>query len=116
MILLDACVPHKFQRLLKTWGYDAGLISDHLRPDAPDDDVIKMAQELDAVLLTVDLDFSHIFDYPPGDYVGIIVMRYHVIQESQIIQSLKQAVDDLYRDEFRGVLVIVEAGRYRTRR
>jgi predicted nuclease of predicted toxin-antitoxin system len=116
MILLDACVPRKFQRLLKAWGYDAGLITDHLQSDAPDADVIKLAQELDAVLLTVDLDFSHIFDYPPGDYAGIVVMRYHVTQETQIIESLKQAVDELYRDELRGALVIVESGRYRIRR
>jgi hypothetical protein len=44
MILLDNCMPHRYQRLLQEWGYDT---------------------ELDAALLTDDLDFSNIlvFDH-----------------------------------------------------
>jgi predicted nuclease of predicted toxin-antitoxin system len=115
-ILIDHCVPRKFHRLLSGRGYPASLLAEHGAPDTPDLDVIALAQTLDAALLTVDLDFANILNYPPGDYVGIIVMRYEADQEAQLITSLQQALEDLYRDPLRGVLVIVEPLRYRIRR
>ncbi len=115
MILLDNCVPHRYLRLLREWGYDATLMTAHIPADAPDTDVIALADELDAVLLTVDLDFSNILDYPPSDYNGIVVMRYQIQDEAELDDTLKSALEDLYRDDLRGVLVIVAPGRYRIR-
>lgn len=115
-ILLDHCVPRKYLRLLQSWGYDATLLSEHTTPDAADNDVITLAQTLDAVLLTVDLDFANILDYPPNDYAGIVVMRYEASDESLLVATLQQALADLYREPLRGVLVIIEPTRYRIRR
>ncbi len=75
-ILIDQCVPRKFHRLLKSWGYTASLVQEHIPANSPDPDVLQTAQQIDAALLTVDLDFSNILDYPPANYVGMIVMRY----------------------------------------
>lgn len=115
-ILLDQCVPRKFARLLKEWGYEATLLQSHTKSDAPDESVIQKAQELDAVLLTVDLDFANILDYPPKDYAGIVVLRYQPEDEAEITATLKQALKDLHRESLRGVLVIVSTQRYRIRR
>jgi hypothetical protein len=87
----------------------------HTSSPAADPDVIALAQRLDAALLTVDLDFSNILDYPPGDYAGIIVMRYKLADEALMDASLKTALVDLYRDGLRGMLVIASPGRYRVR-
>lgn len=115
MILLDHCVPRRYLRLLREWGYDATLMTEHIPADSPDTDVITLAGELDAVLLTIDLDFANILDYPPSSYSGIVVMRYHIQDEAELDHTLKSAMDDLYRDNLRGVLVIVSPGRYRVR-
>jgi predicted nuclease of predicted toxin-antitoxin system len=115
MILLDNCMPHRYQRLLQEWGYDVSLLSDHIAADAPDSDVIALATELDAALLTVDLDFSNILDYPPQKDGGIIVMRYKIQDEAEADVSLKTALDELYRDGLCGVLVIVSPRHYRVR-
>ena len=115
MILLDNCVPRRYLRLLRGWGYDAALLSDHIPADAPDPDVIALAGQLDAVLLTVDLDFANILDYPPENYGGIAVMRYQIADENALDETLKSALADLYRDGLRAVLVIVSPGRYRVR-
>ena len=114
-ILLDQCVPVKFLRYLRDWGYEATLMSEHIQVDAPDEDVIALAQRLDAALLTVDMDFSNILIYPPDQYAGIIVMRFRVQEESMLVNSLQTALNDLYRDGLRKVLVIVESDRYRIR-
>ena len=115
-IFIDHCVPRKFHRLLQEWGYSSILLQEHLPVDSPDSDVLQTAQTLDAVLLTGDLDFSNILDYPPTDYVGLIVMRYEPDQETAIIATLKQLLSDLYRDDLRHVLVIAEPTRYRIRK
>lgn len=114
-LLLDHCVPRKFLHKIRSWGYDATQLQDHMVPDAPDTDVIALAQQLDSVLLTIDLDFANIFDYPPVNYVGIIVIRYQVADETALMASLHQTLADLYRDNLRSKLVIVEAKRYRIR-
>ena len=115
-LVLDDCVPRRYQRLLAAWDYEVELSSAHIPPDAPDTDVIALAQKLDAALLTVDLDFANILDYPPSDYGGIIVMRYQTEDEAKLDTTLRTALADLYRDDLRGALVIVSPDRYRVRR
>ena len=114
-ILLDHNVPAKFVRILTEWGYEASRLTDHLNADADDVDVIALAQNLDAALLTIDLDFANILDYPPAHYAGILVMRYQIAVEEAVIATLRQALADLYHDGLRGTLVIVEPTRYRVR-
>ena len=115
-ILLDHCVPQKYRRILQSWGYDVTLLKEHTNPDADDVDVIAIAQKLDSVLLTVDMDFANILDYPPQSYQGIIVIRYQVLEEESAITTLKQTLLDLYRDDLRKVLVVIAGNHYRVRR
>lgn len=115
-ILLDHCVPRRYLRLIQSWGHTATSLSQHLVPDVDDTVVIALAEKLDAVLLTIDLDFANILDYPPADYGGIIVMRYSVADEAAIDQTLKSALEDLTQADLQGALVIISVHRYRIRR
>ncbi|HUN07132.1 MAG TPA: DUF5615 family PIN-like protein [Aggregatilineales bacterium] len=115
-ILLDACVPRKFGRLLELWGYSVVLSQSQIAPDASDSDVLMLAQSLDAVLLTIDLDFSNILDYPPYETMGIVVLRYTIEEEDTLTETLQEALQHLYREGLRKALVIVSPGRYRIRR
>jgi len=115
-ILLDHCVPHRYLRLLRMWNFPAELMSSHIPADSPDTKVVALAQALDAVLLTVDLDFANILNYPPSQYGGIIVVRYHVQDEPALDATLKQSLDDLYRDNLRNSFIIVDSTHYRIRR
>jgi predicted nuclease of predicted toxin-antitoxin system len=115
MIVLDNCVPRRYVRLLQNWGFTAVLLHEHLPQDATDPEVIDMATRLDAVLLTIDLDFANILDYPPDNYRGIIVLRYQIEDQDDLDATLKVTLDDLYREDLRGKLVIVSPQRYRVR-
>lgn len=115
-VVIDHCVPRKFLRLVQSWGYDASTITQHISSDSPDSAVIALAQQLDAVLLTVDMDFANILHYPPENYGGIIVMRYELSEEPSLITTLQNVFNDLYRDELRSAIVVVEPKRYRVRR
>jgi predicted nuclease of predicted toxin-antitoxin system len=116
MILLDACTHRRYARLLIEWGYEVDFSINHIRADASDTEVLALAQELDAVLLTSDLDFSNILHYPPEEHQGVIVLRGSTNDEMLLDTVLKQALDDLYRDELRHSLVIVMSKHYRKRR
>jgi hypothetical protein len=39
--------------------------------------VIAKAQEIDAILLSLNGDFSYIVDYPPKNYKGIVALQMH---------------------------------------
>ncbi|MFN8373022.1 MAG: hypothetical protein U0694_09105 [Anaerolineae bacterium] len=47
--------------------------------------------------------------YPPQRYQGIIVIRDKHGTRQAIAIKLREALDTLYRDQLRGVLVIVDA-------
>ena len=91
------------------------MLTEHIPATSVDADVVAKAQELDAVLLTVDLDFANIIDYPPEEYGGLIVMRYDMVAEAEVMNTLKNVLETLYRDDLRKALVIVEPDRYRIR-
>lgn len=114
-ILIDHCVPLFVARWLDEWGYPVTLLKEHIPVDSPDSDVIELAQDLDAVLLTADKDFSSILDYPPDSHVGIIVLR-HQLADDDLADSLQQVISELYRDGLRQTLVVVNQRGYRIRR
>ena len=115
-VLLDHCTPRRYVKLLRQWGYSAELMTTYIAADAADPNVLALAQSLDAVLLTVDLDFANILHYPPQSHVGVIVLRYQVQDEAALDTTLQQAMTALYRPGLRQTLLIVEPRRYRIRR
>jgi predicted nuclease of predicted toxin-antitoxin system len=87
----------------------------HTYADATDAEVIQLAQQLDAVLLTVDMDFANIQRYPPQTYGGIIVIRYQSQADEAASNTLKTVLEELYREKLRGCLVVIAEGRYKVR-
>jgi predicted nuclease of predicted toxin-antitoxin system len=116
MIIIDECVPRRYLRLLREWGYEVEFASSQLPPDAPDADMIALAKRLNAILLTVDLDFASILDYPPANFTGIIVLRYDGQLEADLDKTLETALREIGLAAFQGALVVISAGRYRVRR
>jgi predicted nuclease of predicted toxin-antitoxin system len=111
-ILLDNCTPDDYRQLLNSWGYQASFLRQHIAPSSSDPNVLKTATQLDAVLLSVDKDFLNIKTFPPQNYQGIIVIRDKHGARQAIAAKLRDALQALYRDKLRGVLVIVEADGY----
>ncbi len=114
--LLDHCVPRTYFHLLKQWGYEASLLTEHVAPTADDPDVLALAKKLQAVLFTVDMDFSNIKSYPPQDYNGIIVVRYQAQDEEKTSNALREVLQKFYPDDLGGVLVVIKGDRYSVRR
>lgn len=115
---IDHCVPYSVIQILRSADYEALLLRDHLPIDSPDDVVIAKAQELGAILASINGDFADIVTYPPADYQGIISLqlRNHPEIIPQLMQRLTGYLSNHSNMEhYRGKLLIVEVYRIRIR-
>lgn len=76
----DQCVPKEITGFLLSHGYEVILLRDVLPIRSLDPDVIAKAQELGAVLLSLNGDFADIVAYTPAKYKGIIAIQLHNLQ------------------------------------
>jgi predicted nuclease of predicted toxin-antitoxin system len=114
----DHCVPALIVRLLRDEGHEVFVIKEHIPPDSKDPTVIAKAQELDAILISLNGDFSDIVSYPPAAYRGIVSLQ--VRNHPETIQALMNrllAHCSTYPEmsQYRGKLLLVEVYRMRVR-
>jgi predicted nuclease of predicted toxin-antitoxin system len=109
----DHCVPESVAEALESKGHEVLRLRNQMATDAPDP-----AQMFDAVLLSLNGDFSDIVRYPPSKYGGIISMQVRNRPEvlAQIMDRLTRYLrDQSDREHYRGKLLLVEAHRIRVR-
>ena len=114
----DHCVSNFIIRSLAAAGYEVLLLRDHLPVESPDIAVIAKAQELDAVLLSLNGDFADIVAYPPSQFKGIIALQVlnHPEITSRIVERLQRYLElHPQMAAYRGKLIVVEASRVRVR-
>lgn len=114
----DHCVSNYVIQELHNAGHEVLRLKTHIPTDSPDSVVISKAQELDAILISLNADFADIVTYPPANYKGIIALQVknHPEIMPQLISRLKDFLsahpDMIY---YVGKLLIVEVHRIRTR-
>lgn len=114
----DHCVPTSVGEALAADGHEVLLLREQLQTNAPDPEVIAKAQELNAVLVSLNGDFGDIVTYPPAQYQGIIGLQVRNHPESlvPIVARLKEYLT-AWPDaaHYAGKLLIVESHRIRVR-
>jgi predicted nuclease of predicted toxin-antitoxin system len=114
----DHCIPNYVIKKLKEAGYEVLRLRDYIPCDSSDSVVISKAQELNAILISLNGDFSNIVAYPPADYRGIISLQ--VRNHPEIITHLMEVLlkylsghtDMIY---YKGKLIVVEVHHIRLR-
>lgn len=84
--------------------------------ESSDTVVIAKAQEVDAILLSLNGDFSHIVNYPPKNYKGIVALQMH--NHGEFLPKLIARLTAYLKmhatmDHYRGKLLVVEVDRIR---
>lgn len=115
----DHCVPNSVIQSLRAAGHGVFILKEHIPPDSDDPIVIARAQELEAILVSLDGDFADIVTYPPSDYKGIIALQ--VRDHPEVIPALMQRLTTYLSthpemSDYQGQLFVVEAHRIRMRR
>ena len=114
----DQCVPASITDALRIAGYRVVLLREVLPIRAVDPLVLAKAHELDAILVSLDGDFSDIVAYPPSEQGGIISIQLHNHPEiiPQVMETLTTFLSNNPEREFyRRKLLLVEVHRIRIR-
>ncbi len=115
----DHCVPNSVIQVLRDAGHEVRILKGHIPRDSDDPVVIAKAQELPAILVSLNGDFSDIVTYPPSNYKGIIALQ--VRNHPRVIPALMQRLLDYLAahpnmSSYEGQLLLVEAHRIRVRK
>ena len=117
-LFIDQCVRASISEALMHAGHEVTLLREVLPIRAPDLQVIAKAQALDAILVSLNGDFSDIVTYPPANYGGIIAIQLH--NRWEIIPRLMRGLVSFLaanpgRDFYLKKLLLVEPHRIRIR-
>jgi predicted nuclease of predicted toxin-antitoxin system len=105
-------------RTLRDAAHEAVRLRDVLPVESPDTMVIAKAQEMDAILLSMNGDFADIVTYPPKNYKGIVALQMR--NHAEVLDPLMRRLIGYLKvqpgmEHFRGKLVVVEGNRIRIR-
>jgi predicted nuclease of predicted toxin-antitoxin system len=114
----DHCVSNQIINALRDAGYDVLRLRDYLPVESPDALVIAKAQELDAILLSLNGHFADIVTYPPRRFGGIValqVLDHPEVTRTLIARLITYFITHPVQQDHQGKLMIVEAHRVRIR-
>jgi len=116
--LADHCVSNFTVRKLQDAQHEVLRLREVLPVDSADALVIAKAQDVKAILLSLNGDFADIVRYPPKEYLGIVAMqlRNHAeILPSLLMRLISYLGQRPFMSDYRGKLLLVEVDRIRVR-
>ena len=116
--LADHCISNTTIRTLQDAGHEVFRLRELLAVDSPDRLVIAKAQEIDAILLSMNGDFADIVTYPPKNFKGIIALQMR--NHAEVLERLLARLTEYLRtqpvmEHYRAKLLVVEVNRIRIR-
>jgi predicted nuclease of predicted toxin-antitoxin system len=114
-IKLDENLPTALAELLQAAGHDAMTVADEALSGSKDPKVLDVAVSENRTLLTFDLDFADIRQYPVGSHAGIVVFRLHDQRWAILEKPARRLVDSGLLNRLQGSLTIVDESRVRIR-
>ncbi len=115
----DHCISRVIIGRLRDAGHEVLVLRDYLPQDAPDLDVIEKAQQENAILVTLNGDFSDIVAYPPSSFGGIIALQIKN-RPSVVHQVMNRLISftesQSKQSDYAGLLLLVEGHRIRIRK
>lgn len=112
---IDENLPKEIATMLVAAGYDAVTVPDQQLGDHPDPDVASICQVEGRAIVTLDLDFSDIRVFPPGDYAGIVVFRLVRLDKKHILAAAQRLLTLFETETLAGKLWIVDEASVRIR-
>jgi predicted nuclease of predicted toxin-antitoxin system len=111
----DENLPLDLGVLLREAGHDAHSVFEENLRGAADKRIAKACQDEHRILITLDLDFAHIKNYPPRDYSGIIVLRLDRQNRETVLAIARRLLRLLETEPISERLWIVDEKRTRIR-
>lgn len=111
---LDENADPRWREPLVQAGYLVSTVAEESLRGEEDEVIAEVCRKESLCLITADLDFAQILNYPPEQYVGLVVLRHPRPTLAGMVKLIHQVVLALSRGESpTGHLWIVEPGRIR---
>src|SRR5438034_9728532 len=89
---IDQNLPAEAAELLVRAGYDALTVNDQKLGGAEDDRIAAICRDEGRALVTLDLDFADIRQYPQGNRAGVLVLRLAAQDKDHVLSVLQRVV------------------------
>ncbi len=115
--LVDEDCPLSLETLLKDKGHDAIHVKTSGLSGTKDSEIFIFAQKEHRIIVSRDLGWSNIKNYPPNTHCGLIILRFPFEAIAiEIRQALEQFIDQVNLPEIIGATVIVDQNKFRIRK
>jgi len=115
--LIDEDLPRSLSILLQQNGLASEHVSDLGFRGASDSRIFALSRERRAVLVSRDVGFANVLQYPLGSHHGIVVVRFpSEMPMRALVTTIVEWLATIQDPEFEGSLIILEPGRTRIRR
>jgi predicted nuclease of predicted toxin-antitoxin system len=116
--LADHCISNSIVQTLREAKHEVVRLREVLPTESSDAAVIAKAQEIDAILLSLNGDFADIVGYPPKNYKGIVALQMR--NHPEILPGLLARLTAYLKaqpaiEHYHGKLLVVEVDRIRLR-
>jgi len=100
--------------VLRDAGHDVATVAEQQMTSSTDEELIARCHSEQRCLVTLDLDFSNPFVFPPADFSGIAVLRLPARSTpNDLLAACRTLIAALSKEEITGKLWIVDRGRVR---
>ena len=108
-LVLDQGVPHDAASLLRGLGYDCTHVGELGMSKAADEEIIALALERSAVVVTLDADFHAILAVSGAQGPSVIRMRLQGLDAAQVVEVVRKAFASFEVELECGALITVKA-------
>ena len=112
---VDENLPIEAAEMLRQAGHDAATVLEQHLGGSDDAQLSALCQLEGRILVTLDMDFSDIRNYPPAEFPGLVVLRLRQQDKPYVLGVLVRLVQVLPQEPIEGHLWIVEESRIRIR-
>jgi predicted nuclease of predicted toxin-antitoxin system len=112
---IDENLPVEAADLLRSAGHDAMTVLEQRLSGEPDPRISAVCMAEGRAIVTLDLDFSDIRNYPPSEYAGLIVLRLVSQDLPSVLKVLTRLLPLFEQEPVVGKLWIVDESRIRIR-
>lgn len=109
--LADESVDFRIITYLRNEGFDVAAIVE-MNPGISDEEVLNLANELEAVLLTEDKDFGELTYRLQKPNQGIVLIRLSGVAVDKKLQIIDQVIEN-YIDDLRGKFTVITKDKLR---
>lgn len=115
-LLADLHISPKTVDVLRNAGYAVSRITDHLPPTATDSQIIDLAERLQSVIVTQDLDYSRLIAKSGQSFPSVLSLRVGNVSHEHVTELLLRLLPTIESELDQGAIISADDAGLRVRR